>query len=64
MFTTFRIIKESTMIILDAVPTTINYTKLMTEFGCISGVISVHHLNVWNLTIDWPILTVHLIIGK
>ena len=63
-FTTIRIMKESLTVLLDATPLTINMKKLEKELRCIDGVRSVHHLNVFGVSVDWNVMTVHLVIGE
>ncbi|XP_059611214.1 proton-coupled zinc antiporter SLC30A2-like [Phlebotomus argentipes] len=62
MFTTFHIIKDAVLVLLDAVPKNLNLTRLEREIYCIDGVKSVHHLNVWSLSTDLHVMSVHLII--
>lgn len=64
MFTTVRIMKQSLAVILDAVPANIDVQQLTTELNSIPGVRSVHFLNIWSVTIDWNLMSVHLVIGK
>ncbi|GAB0095124.1 zinc transporter 2 [Sergentomyia squamirostris] len=62
MFTTFHIFRDAVMVLLDAVPRNISLTRLEREIFCLDGVKSVHHLNVWSLSMDWNIMSVHLVI--
>lgn len=55
---------DSIMIILEAVPNTINLNILTEELSCIEGVRSVHNLNVWSLTVGWNMMSAHIIIGE
>lgn len=55
--------KDSIMIILEAVPNTVNLSILADELSCIDGVRSVHQLNVWSLTIGWIAMSTHIVIG-
>lgn len=54
--------KDSIRVLLDSVPATIILSKLEMELSCIQGVRSIHHLNVWSLSLDWNIMSVHLIV--
>lgn len=58
--TTVRIFRDSMRIMMDAVPANISIEKLRTELGCISGVKSVHELNVWSISTGLNLMTVHL----
>lgn len=64
LFTTVTIMKESIVLLIDAVPLTINLKKLECELRCVEGVKDIHHLNVWGLSMDWNVMSVHLVIGK
>ncbi|XP_029714847.1 proton-coupled zinc antiporter SLC30A8 [Aedes albopictus] len=60
LVTTVRIFRDSMRILMDAVPASISVEKLRTELGCISGVKSVHELNVWSISTGLNLMTVHL----
>lgn len=64
VFTTVRLIKQSLRVIMDAAPANVDVKRLTTELACLPGVLSVHHLTVWSVTVDWTVMAVHLIIGK
>lgn len=63
-FTTIKIMKESLAVLLDATPRTINLGKLEKELRCIDGVRSLHHLTVFGISVDWNVMSVHLVIGE
>lgn len=63
VFTTVRLIKQSLRVVMDAAPADVDVQRLSTELTCLPGVVSVHHLTVWSVTVDWPVMAVHLIIG-
>lgn len=63
-FTTIRIMKESLAVLMDATPMTINMSKLKKDLRCIDGVRSLHHLNVFGVSVDWNVMTVHVVIGE
>lgn len=63
-FTTIKIMKESLAVLLDATPLSINLAKLEKELRCVDGVRSLHHLNVFGVSVDWNVMTVHLVIGE
>uniref|UniRef100_A0A1B0D677 Cation efflux protein cytoplasmic domain-containing protein n=2 Tax=Phlebotomus papatasi TaxID=29031 RepID=A0A1B0D677_PHLPP len=62
MFTTFHIIRDAVLVLLDAVPKNFSLTRLECEIFCLEGVKSVHHLNVWSISMDWHVMSVHLVI--
>lgn len=62
IFTTVNLFKESVCILLDAVPKLVPLFKLQNDLSSISGVKSVHHLNVWNHTVNHSVMMVHLVV--
>ncbi|XP_055859286.1 proton-coupled zinc antiporter SLC30A2 [Episyrphus balteatus] len=62
IFTTVNLFKESVCILLDSVPKLVPLLKLQSDLSSISGVKSVHHLNVWNHTVNHSIMMVHLVV--
>lgn len=64
MFTTVRLMRESIAIILNAVPGDLDVQLLHNELSCIPGVRSVHDLTVWSVSVNWPVMAVHLVVGE
>lgn len=62
IFTTVNLFKESVCILLDCVPKLVPLFKLQSDLSSIGGVKSVHHLNVWNHTVNHSIMMVHLVV--
>ncbi|XP_055919174.1 proton-coupled zinc antiporter SLC30A2 isoform X2 [Eupeodes corollae] len=62
IFTTVNLFKESVCILLDSVPKQVPLLKLQSDLSNISGVKSVHHLNVWNHTVNHSVMMVHLVV--
>lgn len=63
-FTTVRIMKESLVVLLNATPLTVNMGRLEKALRCVDGVRSIHHLNVFGVSVDWNVMTVHLVTGE
>ena len=56
----FRVLKESTHILLEGVPRGINLSRIKHELCTqIPNVLEVHHLHAWALTAEKPLLTLH-----
>ncbi|KAM8711942.1 hypothetical protein ACLKA7_012453 [Drosophila subpalustris] len=62
IMTTVQLFRESISILLDAVPRHVCLTTLQHELASITGVKSVHHLNVWQHTSEHSVLMVHLVV--
>lgn len=58
---TWRVLAESGHVLLEAAPTDLDVVSLRRALEQeIPGVIDVHHVHVWSLTPDRPLLTMHL----
>lgn len=64
IITTVKLMKDSIMVILEAVPPSVNLSTLSEELACVDGVRSVHQLNVWSLTVGFNAMSAHIIIGE
>lgn len=64
MFTTVRIMRDSFAIIMDAVPADVDVYQLSGELASVPGVRAVHDLCVWSVTVGWPVMAVHLVVGE
>ncbi|XP_060660222.1 proton-coupled zinc antiporter SLC30A2 [Drosophila nasuta] len=62
IMTTVQLFRESISILLDAVPRHICLKTLHHDLASITGVKSVHHLNVWQHTSDHSVLMAHLVV--
>lgn len=51
-------------VILDAVPKSVPLETLQSDLEHIEGVKSIHHLNVWGLTLNNNLMMVHIVAGK
>nr|XP_028561551.1 LOW QUALITY PROTEIN: zinc transporter 4 [Podarcis muralis] len=59
-FTTFRIIRDTGIIVLEGVPRHLNVDRIKEELMKIEDVFSVESLNIWSLTAGKTIAIVHL----
>ncbi|KAH8297240.1 hypothetical protein KR044_007895 [Drosophila immigrans] len=64
IMTTVQLFRESISILLDAVPPQLCLKTLQHELASITGVKSVHHLNVWQHTSEFSVLMAHLVVGE
>lgn len=49
---------------MEATPTFLDYTDIMEAFMQVDGVIRVHNLRLWSLSINKNALSAHLAIGN
>ena len=64
IFSTLRLLKDSIYIVMEAFPNNIDYNSILRSLQGLNGVRHVHSLNVWSLTLNTNVLTVHLAVGK
>lgn len=62
LFTTFRILKDTVMVLMEATPTYLDYTDVMNTFLAMDGVVRVHNLRIWTLSVNKVALAAHLAI--
>ena len=60
VFSTLQMLQKSTHVLLEGVPEGIDPENLRDKLLAIEGVTDVHDLHVWMLSIDRPLVTVHL----
>ncbi|XP_028812523.1 putative proton-coupled zinc antiporter SLC30A4 isoform X2 [Denticeps clupeoides] len=60
LFTTLRIIRDTGIIVLEGVPRHLNVTRIREDLLKLEDVQSVDELNLWALTTDKTVATVHL----
>ncbi|ESO01905.1 hypothetical protein HELRODRAFT_65752 [Helobdella robusta] len=60
--TTLTVLRDVGNIIMEGVPRSISYSSVKQSLSSLPGVISVHSLNIWSLTVDKIALNVHLAI--
>ncbi|CRL02645.1 CLUMA_CG015788, isoform A [Clunio marinus] len=64
LFTTVRIMKDTLMVLMEAKPEYLDYTEIMKTFLSIKGVLRVHNLRIWALSINKVALAAHLAVDK
>jgi zinc transporter 2 len=60
---TVFVLRDICLIILEAVPGNVSYHAIKEDLKRLAGVIGVHSLNVWSLTMDKVVVTVHLAVA-
>jgi cobalt-zinc-cadmium efflux system protein len=58
--TTWGILRESTLFLMESVPEGINYLAVGADLAAVDGVVSVHDLHVWDMSPGEPALIGHL----
>lgn len=61
---TFRILRDVIMVLMEATPDYMDYEEVHRLFLSIDGVVHVHNLRIWALSIDKVALSAHLAIRK
>lgn len=63
MITTFTIIKDTLLILMEARPKGINFEEVMNILMEIDGVMTVHNLRIWALSVDKVTMSAHVAIS-
>ncbi|XP_049803203.1 zinc transporter 2 isoform X2 [Schistocerca nitens] len=62
LMTTFAIIKDTVIVLMEGIPKGIDFASVMNTFLQIDGVVRVHNLRIWALSLDKTALSAHLAI--
>lgn len=60
VISTVKMLAKSTHVLLEGVPEHINPERLKQKLKAIDGVTDVHDLHIWMLSVDRPVVTVHI----
>lgn len=63
MITTFTIIKDTLLVLMEARPKGINFEEVMNVLMDIDGVMTVHNLRIWALSLDKVTMSAHVAIS-
>lgn len=64
LITTFAIIKDAVMVLMEAIPKGIDFEEMMNILLMIEGVERVHNLRIWALSLDKVAMSAHVAISK
>ncbi|CAF1191149.1 unnamed protein product [Rotaria sordida] len=62
--TTFTVMRDIIFVLMEAVPSNVNYTKITDDLHRLSGVRNAHSLHIWSLSMQRTALSVHLAIDN
>ncbi|XKL68844.1 hypothetical protein PGB90_006613 [Kerria lacca] len=60
LFTTFAILRDTMIVLMEGIPKGIDYCDVLNTFMSINGVLKVHNLRIWALSLDKTALAAHL----
>lgn len=63
-FTTVAIIKDTLLVLMEGIPKGIDFNDVTTIFLDIEGVVKVHNLRIWALSLDKTAISAHLAISS
>jgi cobalt-zinc-cadmium efflux system protein len=63
VFAAWRLLRETTRVLLDAVPPEIDVATVRAALGAADGVEAVHHLHVWTMGSERPALSAHVVLA-
>ncbi|XP_014262598.1 zinc transporter 2-like isoform X2 [Cimex lectularius] len=62
LMTTFSIIKDALIVLMEGMPRDVDFNDVLNTFLDIEGVVAVHNLRIWALSLDKAALAAHLAI--
>ncbi|XP_021915914.1 zinc transporter 2-like isoform X2 [Zootermopsis nevadensis] len=63
LITTFAIIKDTMRVLMEGLPKGMDFTQVMNTFLNIEGVVRVHNLRIWALSMDKTAISAHLAVS-
>mmetsp|Transcript_24053 Transcript_24053/g.38664 ORF Transcript_24053/g.38664 Transcript_24053/m.38664 type:complete len:285 (-) Transcript_24053:137-991(-) len=63
LYSTYQIVKVSLNVLMEGVPKNVDPAEIARCLLRIDGVVGVHHLHIWSLTVGEPSLSVHLVVS-
>ena len=60
IYTTMGVVKSTVNVLLEGVPSGVDYEKVKFEISSVSGVSNLHDLHIWSISIGKPALSCHL----
>ncbi|XP_035214966.1 zinc transporter 2-like isoform X2 [Stegodyphus dumicola] len=64
LITTFAILRETLNVLMEGMPKGMNFQEVMKLIYTIPGVVKVHNLRIWSLSMDKTALSAHLVIAS
>ena len=61
---TLQLLKQSTGVLMEGVPTHLDYNAIGKALARLPGVVGVHDLHVWNMTAERAALSAHIVAGR
>uniref|UniRef100_A0A3Q2P5J3 Proton-coupled zinc antiporter SLC30A8 n=1 Tax=Fundulus heteroclitus TaxID=8078 RepID=A0A3Q2P5J3_FUNHE len=62
LFTTFTIMRDILLVLMEGIPSGVRYGEVRDRLLAVKGVIAVHNLHIWALTMNQTVLTAHIAI--
>jgi len=64
LFTTITIMRDAMHVLMEGTPAGVNQQELSADLRKIKGVVAIHGLHSWSITIGRPAVAVHLVVRK
>ncbi len=64
LLTTINILKDAMNILMEGVPKGLNFAEVRTALHELPGIVEVHNLRMWSLTMNKTAVSVHLATGN
>ncbi|MEY8560584.1 cation diffusion facilitator family transporter [Jeotgalicoccus halotolerans] len=59
----FRILRQSLNILMEGVPETVDFNRIIEKINNVDGVEDAHHIHVWSITSGMNALSVHIVVN-
>ncbi|KAG8195974.1 hypothetical protein JTE90_028948 [Oedothorax gibbosus] len=64
LFTTFAILRETLNVLMEGSPRGMNFQEVIKLIHTIPGVVKVHNLRIWSLSMDKTALSAHIVVAR
>uniref|UniRef100_A0A915CY06 Cation efflux protein transmembrane domain-containing protein n=1 Tax=Ditylenchus dipsaci TaxID=166011 RepID=A0A915CY06_9BILA len=64
LMTTFSVFKDTILVLMEAVPSQINLSKICTDIIAIEGVVEITDMKLWSLNMESTAISIHLNVHK
>jgi cobalt-zinc-cadmium efflux system protein len=62
LYSSWKLVRESVDVLLEGTPEHLNISSILADLGSVTGVLSVHELHVWSITLGMPAMSCHVVV--
>ena len=64
LYGSWKLVRESVDVLLEGTPEHLNISSILADLGSVGGVVSVHELHVWSITLGMPAMSCHVVVRQ